>query len=148
MAYFVILLWDAQTFRVTKSQEIESAESGAEHLKKLEELGVLVKYPNAFVAEFNGGYIGNALVDPAGKKLVNSPLPIPSLTEIDQNRLNTALAEQGSVVRAFALLLLEDRNNMCAAVASATSLADLKTRFPKSITTPQFVAALQNKMRD
>lgn len=73
------------------------------------------------------------------------PQPDPSKT--DQEILNRALAESGSVVRALAELLLARDTAMTEAVANATSLASLKADFPKPVTRQQFVQALKAKMR-
>jgi hypothetical protein len=54
---------------------------------------------------------------------------------IDQGSLNSALAEPGSVVRALALLTLQEINNL----RTKTGLANY--------TMQQFVTALQSKMR-
>lgn len=59
----------------------------------------------------------------------------PNYPALDQTRLNNALAEQGSVVRALAEIMFEEINRLRVVAGLAV------------YTTPQFVAALQSKMR-
>lgn len=102
------------------------------------------RYPDAQVVEDLGAPIedwrlvsGSWAVDP----------PAVDLDAIDQEALNATLTVKGSVLRAVVELLLERDTQMTEAVASATSLANLKASFPKPVTREQFVQALKRKMR-
>lgn len=88
-----------------------------------------------------------AKIDALGGLAAVQPYTPPVIKIDDLGELNAALAMDGSIVRALCELLLDRDTKMTEAVTSATSLADLRTKFPKAVTREQFKQALVAKMR-
>lgn len=82
--------------------------------------------------------VGNVWVDAIGGQPTQAEIDAvlnPDIASVDLAILNTALTQPGSVVRALALLLLQELNTLRTKVGLST------------YTQPQLVAALQAKMQ-
>ena len=118
---------------------------------------------NAIVAPDDWSVPGKTLIDAStvgeyniGWGMINGvptdpnpvpPQPIPTDDEVDLEKLNAALTNEGSLLRGIVELMVERFNAMSDAVESSTNLATLKASFPKSVTGAQVKTAIKNKMR-
>lgn len=125
--------------RVGKIQQFATKAEAERHVKMFSD-----RYPDAqVVADLDAPIKHWRLV--SGSWVIDKP--VEDLDALDQEALNAALTAEGSVLRAVVELLLERDTQMTEAVASATSLANLKASFPKPVTRQQFMQALRRKMR-